>query len=321
MATFSGANVRIEYGIESTFGTLVTTNSQFGVGETFNYEAKNNIQRIHGIGQNTAQALVPTKFEGTWNVDFMVDRLDWLKNLYLNRTTSATVWTVSTKTRSATIVANVLDPSGGGLDRRFVFTGCLPQNATLTAAVGEVVKGKMSGIYQDVLADSNVTSLGDWSVGGDNFANNNAPLTFAQGEVYIGGNTTPVGIVQNFEISHNTNAEGIHGLGSRTIQAGIYKQHEFDVKMEVIFDPDDKLMEWVLTGDSTTASPATTNWGDFNVVFEFNDYDTSSNELGFKLDGVKFDTYGQGWVPNEVIKATVSGMTKTLKMDTNSVWV
>lgn len=319
MANYIGTQVRIEYGVETTLGTTVTATKIFGVGETLStYSQKNNVEKIYGLGKSTAQAFVPKQYEGSWGVDFGIDRLQWLKDLFLTNN-AGTVWNIDSSTSDTKSISIDITLQHGvsGNERAIEIGGAVPQTFSISAAVNDYVKGRINGIYQvETLVTTGLSDLGDWTESTETLQSQ--PLSFQTGEVYLAGGATPVGIVQAFEITGNTNAEGIWGLGSRTYQNGVYKQQDIDFSMDVILDFDDDLFSRVFAGDATSLTPSNTTWDDFEVALEFTNWDSGgTQELRFRLEDTKFEGNDTSIAVNEIIRMSITGVSKDLKMNTN----
>jgi hypothetical protein len=313
---YAGTHQALEYDMEDTYAVTNTTfeGGRFGCGIALSTASRNNnIERVAGLGEKIACKLVEKQFIGTWAIDFLLTDVTWMTDIVL-KSTAGTQYEVTTDLQSFQMRNYFgMNDDGTTSDAYIDMLGCILGDWSITAAVNDVVKCNLSGMYAD-------ETLAIASAAQDDTTHDFDAVTFAKGSVTTEGLT--IANVQSFTLSGRTNAEQIFGLGSRISSDAVRKLQEIDVNIECIFDATAgtgprALLGLLYTGTSDGVAPGetvTTAAGD--LVLRFTDY-SGTNDFTYTLQDFKFNTGNIPQSVNEVVKFSLSGMAEKIIFDTN----
>ena len=297
----SGALAYLNYGYETTYGTAVTAGRTFGHGLKGSVNAKNNMEKVYGLGSRNATVSVAKKFEGTNSVDFNLSHGSFFRAVLGAVADAGSAPYTHTYTEANTIPSMTMIAGAelGTNDMVYSMTGCKVNSCTLTAAVNEVVKVKMDTMFKSV----SVITTGI----GSQVAPTEDIFTFAQGTLSFGGST--VAYVQNFELTINNSLELVWGLGDRTASAGVEKQREYNLKFTLMLSDITNFMTIFLGDASTPYVPQTIVPAVSTLVLTFTNGLTGASQRSIvvTLANIYLDEDSFNLDPNEVIKEDVTG--------------
>ena len=312
-APTSGAFGYINYGFESTYGTVAASFPRsFGHGAKLTVDRKNNMERIHGAGARNATANVAKKYEGNYTVEFNLDAgettiaggASWFRAVMgaIPTDGGATPYThtyTETNALASFSIANGIEL--GTNDSVAALIGCKAASTEISFAVDEVARVKISGPYRtESMAVAGIGSA---------VAPVGVPFTFAHATLSVAG--TPVGYVQSGTLTVNHDIEMLWGAGSRYSTAGPEKTRKYDFKGTVAFSDVTLLMEklYGTTVPMTASALATLNPAGVAMVMTFDNGLTVINMRKIVLTFANFyiDAHTLPTDVNEIIKEDVTG--------------
>lgn len=254
-----GTKSYARYGYESVYNTAVADGSlstYFGHNVKFTASPKNNFERIPNLNSRNYTRFAAKKFEGSFNADFDVSNFYFLKGLIGTPTTTGGgpythTYAESTTPSGATIqMSEDLDT-----DSERTLTGCIFDKATLNFNVGEVVTGRIDGLYASESKESTLNATG-------NATDSEEVFTFSHATLEL-PDTTTITLVDSLEMSVSNNAELIWGLGSRKASQRAFKTRAYEFKLNKIREQDTDLLDKFYgsatsLSDPNSPAPATT---------------------------------------------------------------
>jgi len=247
----SGYGSYVNYGYEATYGTAVAGSRTFGHGVKITHDRKNTMEKIYGLGARNAATTVAKKYEGTADVEFIMSNGSFFRAMLGAEADAGGGPYTHTFTEANTIpsISILTGTELGTTDEVTALLGVKVNSASITAAVNEAVKVRLSCFYKtETLATSGI---------GSQVAETEVPFTFAQGSLSVGGTT--IGFVQSVELTMNNNLEGVWGLGSRIKAAEVEKTREYNLSMTVSFSDVSLLLQTFFGaagGPLATSTPA-----------------------------------------------------------------
>lgn len=232
MVSASGAQARVNWGLESTWKTASTSiNKTFGHAIAVTaLERSNDLQRLYSLGDRNAQVLLEKRYTGTISIEGILADPWWFRPALGSVSTSTSAPYVHTFSEAMPLpsmtILNAIDLNTdyvakylGGFINRWTLRCRVNEPITFTLDIPYATESQTSsGMTQQVSA-----SL--------------LPLTFAYGYLYIPSNATQtVGIVQACEITATNNVDLRYGLGDRVAQTWVELQREYEIIASVIFD-------------------------------------------------------------------------------------
>jgi hypothetical protein len=302
----SGALTYVNYGYETTFGTVAASfPKSFGHGTKVSLTYKNNQERIFGVGARNASTSQAKKFEGSANVEFALSHCNFLRGVLGTVDSSST----PTYTEANTVPSFSMQVGSelGTNDAVMNLLGCKVNSMTLNASVGEMVR-----ITLDVLfADTTVTA----SSIGSAVALAHDPYTFAGGVLELPTGST-LAYVQSLEYNLNNNLEYLWGIGSRKAVAGVEKTREHNFKFTLAFT-DPSIVIPNLFGDASDAyTPSATGNSTVYATLKLT-FTNGAKNIVMTFANVYLDEDTINFDVNEFNKADVTGHALSC---TNMVW-
>ena len=259
MAVNSGADLYAMYKLEgATYKSTSETNwKPFGHRcKMTSFEINNNIEKAYGIGNYEAQAQVGKQFDGKVGFEYMLCD-PWIFSALTGNIsvdagagpyTHAFINTAATPAALAAMKSMQLDLSYAlGTASHHTIQGAIIKSLGMKLAVNEPVTVTADLEFANsVWSESAVTTQVAPTV---------APYTFAYANIEFPTSTTlsTTMPVQSADLTLNRNGEIIKGLGSRTGQAMITKQSEYDLKVNLPFNLS-TLLKYAY-GSSSSLSP------------------------------------------------------------------
>lgn len=227
----TGALGSLRYKIESSFagGTSDASPKVFGRGQRITSLSRNeNLEPVYELGQRTISYGAFKQTEGTMGLEWVLSN-PWFFFPLLGGVNGTTTGVSATGTGTnptvhgftsakrlptfQTEVAVDLGATGGSDNVTRTFKGCVLNQVTMTAAVGELVKCRADAIFAKEATVA--TSFADQPVellaaGGTTYLSNE-PYSFVHAGVSDGSS---IAEVQSIELTINNNAQLLWGLGN-----------------------------------------------------------------------------------------------------------
>ena len=294
-----GSSSYVRYGYESVFGTTPGDSSlttYFGHNVKFTASPTNNIERIPNLNDRNYSKFAAKKFEGSFTVDFQASNFYALKGVLGSVSTDGGGPYNHKYSESATPSGATIQSSEDlGTDSERTFVGCVFNNYTLNANVGEVVTGRIDGIYRSESKDSTLNTNGNSTDSEDVF-------TFSHGTFEF-PNSTTLAEVQSVELSVNNNAENLWGLGSRFATNIVHKQRVYEVRVGKIREVDTDLLDDFYGSSTTITNPGTpSNVATLKLTLSNGSTGTDLRRLVFELGNLQVAEYNSPLEPIEAIK-------------------
>lgn len=307
----SGYGSYANYGFESTYGSAASGTRAFGHQSKITVNRKNNSERIYGLGNRNATATVAKKYEGSVTVEFILSDASFFRAILGTVTDGGTGPDYTHTYAEANTVPSFTVTDGtelGTNDQVSAYLGCKVASATISAAVGELVKVRLECPYKtETLATSGI---------GSQVAEAYAPFSFAQGSLQLPSGST-IGNVQSIEWTINENLEMLWGLGSRFATAGVEKAREYNLRMTVAFSDVATLLTKFLGNSSAPSTGTPAEVATLVLTFTTGGTGADSHQIVITLANISFDTETLPKDVNEVIKEDVEGWARSC---TSVVW-
>lgn len=248
-----GWNSYCNYGYEATYGAGAVSDRVFGHGTNITINRRNNMLKVGGLGSRNYSTVSAGKYEGSASVEFVFSNSSFWRAVLgsvADAGSGPSSWT-HTYSEATALTSFAIDTGIelGTDDCVSELKGCVIASATLTAAVGELVKVRLECPYKtETLATAGI---------GSQVAESADPFTFAHGTVEL-PNGSAIGNVQSIELTINNNAELVWGLGSRLATTNVGKIREYNLRMSVAFDDTTDLLTKFLgdTSGPKTSTPS-----------------------------------------------------------------
>ena len=300
-----GTNSHVRYAYEAVFGTAeadANISGMFGHGVTFSATARNNTERIANLNTRDYTKYAAKKFEGTFTVDFQLSNAFFLKGAVGNATTTGSdpyTHTYDSSLTKGLSGATIQSSENLDTDSERTFTGCLFNNTTLTMNVGDVVTGRIDGLYAKEAKDSTLNTTWETPDTEDVF-------TFAEATLEI-PNATAKLEVQNVELSIANNVEMLWGLGSRIATKGVPKQRAYEVRMSRIREADADVLDLFYGNTTTLTDPSgAANTATLEITLDNEQATTAQRKIVILLDQIQFEDYNAPITVAELTKESVT---------------
>lgn len=201
-----------KFGFESTYGALAATRNQvFGLEQKITSHTYTN----NKIVLSELSTVFPIKYafgqaRGDISVAFVLSNPWWLKTIFDSKTGAGTIaspyiYSVSSKIMPSISIETDIDET---TDVVRIGKGAVVKSVSLSAPIGDVIRCTADIAYG---AEDGTQTIGTAQT--DNIA---FPYTFAYGklEVNAGGTLRTLAEVQSVDLTLNTNAELLYGLGT-----------------------------------------------------------------------------------------------------------
>lgn len=288
----------VHYGWETTFGTATTTSDKtFGHGiRVTTLNRKNNIEPLFTCGARNAQKLIAKKFEGAATIEFALANPWWFRAVMGTVTSTGTNPTTHTFTETDTIpsitIANEVSTDTASIAK---LLGCKVVNCVITAAVGEIARGRLDFVYANESHSATTTSQVSESL--DVF-------TFAHGALELPNGTT-IAEVQNAEITIANNPEMMWGLGSRLGQQCPVKNREYSARATIAMEASATLLEKLYGGASGPEATDVDETATMELVFDNGQTSANQRQISLLFTGVQLNEHNMPQDPTTAIMEDV----------------
>ncbi|MEM1800931.1 MAG: phage tail tube protein [Desulfurococcaceae archaeon] len=272
----TGAFAYLKYGWESSFkGGASTKDKVFGRGQRItSLTRRENPELIPELGDRIYYSSAFKQFEGTISLEWILSNPWFFKGILGSVTTSGTgpythTYSVTKLPQSMSLEVGI-QASGGNVVR--TLDGAIFTSATITSAVGELVRVRADLLYAKETVGTN---LGSALV--DTFP----PLVFHHATLEVpSGNT--IGEVQSFDLTINNNGLLIYGLGDRYAVSGMWQALDVAGTISVTLKdatflnylaseiPSAKLKIYLSSSNSIEINMANVVFGEHSVTIEPN---------------------------------------------------
>jgi hypothetical protein len=300
------------YGYESTYGTAVSTARVFGRNVKLNISQRNNMERLFSIGARNAQTVAALKYEGNVSVDFIMSNGAFWRGVIGAAPTDAGAgpYTHTYAEPATGTVQSFTIGTGSELgtnDEVSAITGCKVASATMTCAVGEVVRVRLECPFQSI---STTTS----TYAGQT-ADSEEPFTFAHGSLQLPSGST-IAYVQNVELTINNDLESVYSIGARTLNELIPKRREYNFRFTAVFSDITTFLTKFLGDVSSpyTPSPQNTPAASATLVLTFTNglAGTSTRSMVMTFANIYLDEHTLPKDVDEVIKEDIAAYALSL---------
>lgn len=315
VGVFSSAYAR--YGYESAFGTSPGDSSlttYFGHNVKFSRTIKNNIERIPNLNTRNYSKFAAKKVDGTWNADFQVSNLYFMKGV-LGSVADAGAGPYTHTYNEANTPPSLTIQSSEDLDTdsETTMTGCLINKFTMNMNVGEVVTGKLEGTYVKEINDTTLNANG-------NSADSEEVFTFAHATLELPTSTTMLE-VQSLDMAITNNADLIWGLGSRFATQRAFKQRVYEFKISKVRELSADLQDSLYGSTTTMSNPNTpSNVATLNLTLSNGLGTTLLRSFSIKVDNLQLDDITRPLTPGEITKEDATLYALALNSSSKSVY-
>lgn len=320
--SISGASINAKYGWELVaFATrAAAVDKPFGFGTKIStFSAKNNLERIYGLGSRDMQTAVAKKFEGAFSAEFILGNAYWLRGFFGTPSDAGSGPYTHTYSTAAMDAAATAPPSltidvGANTDTKIRRTllGCRINQVKLAMAVNEPVKVVLDGLYADEDVDTTeVTTLADTY---------NAPMSFAEASLQVPTGST-LSDVQSLTMTWKATLEYIWGLGSKVAQQGVRKNREYEFNITSNFEQVNGFLQKLHGSASGVASGTPTPSATLLATITNGGATTALRSLIGKWDNFYVDTHDlEGLSAEDIVKENVFGFCTNLNATSNLVY-
>lgn len=278
-----GAVANVNYNVEATWGTPVTTNLKpFGANvKVGNMATENQLTLKGGLGSALPQANIPGAYTNSFSLEFDIEQasssIRWLASL-LGPSQSATIWSYPyfTNANAPTPLTIVFGANTDTVDAHaettHIFTGCYCTSARFEAAVNEAIHVSADFIGKSVTIDE-ANSSGTITMK----MSSQSIFNFTQA-VLTGTGFTTGGVVERFTINIGREANYKHGIGTRLPQAIVTGLCSFGMDATIMYETGGKVLNSALGATNTATTPSSTALTDAALVLTVTD---GSNVLTF----------------------------------------
>jgi len=307
-----GAATSVNYGWETTYGSAGTINKYFGHGQKIRVRRNNTAERVYGLGSREATATVAKQWAGSFTLDFIhssqvanggASFWKWVLGKVTDAGAGPYTHTFAYNTdftlTSASLGIEFDQPT---TDYEWTLLGSVVSTCTVRLAVNEPMKITIDGLYANETLDNTLTSVQAPAAA-------DVPFEFALASVSYSSTLTRC---SEFELVINNNPELIWGLGSREATAAIGKNVECNFRFTITYEAStwDALLYGASGGPTSVLTPAETA----TVTITVNNGlgTTNQRQVVFNLANAFINTADINYDPNEVVRVTYEGWTRTI---------
>ncbi len=299
----AGASSYLLYGVETTYGDAVSTDTHIGLVQNTTPKINRNIKENVGLkgtttgGQETAKYTLGTADTGL-PVEF--NPFDWGIMQYVlgSRTgagssASPFVYTRDNQVSSLTFSSNIDNDT---TDRDFQVLGAKVGSMTIKASLGEPVSVTSDWLSGKIAKDTTIQT-------GVALPSNEI-INFTGADLEIPNASSISNIIDSIEIVINRGTELLFGVGSHTAKNALFKKFELRINFTVKY-LDETLIELVMGGSTvlTTISETT-----LTVVFD----NGTNRTADFAFTGVVFPEFENPNTPNEILTEGITAFARSL---------
>lgn len=301
----------LAYGWETSFGTVSTSiNKPFGHGvKISNFTRKNNIERVFSMGSRNAQKLIEKKYEGAIGVEWTLANPWFFKGITGDASTTggASDYTHTFAEDNALDSISIANNVYTSTAKKATLLGGKIGSATITAAVGELVKVKADIAYADETFSGTTSAAVSESFN---------LFSFAHGTLEMPDGTT-LAMVQNCEITINNLPELIWGLGSRFAQCGVELTREYSGTISMALQQSTDILE-DFYGASDGPASSVTELASLDLTFTNGLTGTQEESISLDFTGVQIDEESMPQDPTAVIMEDANIMMRSLEVTANN---
>lgn len=303
----TGAEAYLNYGWESTFDTPITAgtgNKYFGRNvRATTMSVQSNFEYLYELAQRQASVGRYKQFEGSLSIDSILSS-PWIMKAAFGKVTDAGSPGAYTHTftrqtaapslaalPSFTTEAGMALPSGNQVR---TFSGCVVKSMRMSGAVNDWIKTTTDIFFA---TEQTIGTSMSANVGPDSFQ----PFIFADGtlSLWTGAGFTPIGEIQNFDVSLNNNILPVYGIGDAHAVEVLAQAFNVELKFTCVFKSAFYL-NYFLNQINLTGSGGTL----YKAAF------TATDGTVFELDGLTggyVQDHGiRGYEPNALILEDVT---------------
>lgn len=302
----TGADVECSYGWEDVaFGTE-TANFDKAFGYDIRASTTRNNSRIDvgALGTQDPQRQLPGIFEGTLSLDFVCADFYWLRLLTgsVADAGAGPTWTHTYTYANTPISSSVNLSYDLSTDSSQSLLGCFANTATLTANVGEAIRGTIDFAYvnesEDAVLEPNVLPSED-------------PFIYAHAslEVPVATAITPV---TSFTMTFNRNPERVGTLGSRITSERVYGMRNIQFSITAPFEAAADFLEKVYGSATGPSSTTVAEVADAKLNITNGLAGANERTLEITVTDLFPDTETMTTNPNEIISEEITMMGRGL---------
>lgn len=307
---YSGVQTTVLIGKEITFGTAVTCNKTIGgFIQTLNLTEKNNLERVHGIGNRASQALVAKGYEFSASMDYVYQAGRLIAYAVGSDTTALVGSTYDHTLNMVSGTADVaLTPFSMGVshdsaaDFVSIYAGCKVNSLKISGGIDQLLK-----VSADILGATSSHNLTGTLTYADDADDVLAPQ---MATLAIGGVT--VAQVQNFEFNLSNNLEYPHQIGNRIASAGVPKTRQADVRATFNFEDAESLLEYstFMSDASAAYTPTTVDVAakTMTITVTNGGATTALRKLVINMTGMKIDELSRSIPVDGLVTCDISAM-------------
>lgn len=227
MDIITGNEVDFVFGQETTFGTQATTiDKVFGYDTKVSLSAKKNQKKFKDLGKRTYVKAKELKFDGSIDIDFVLaNELIWPYIFGDGDGTALTPYIFDA-------LGDVISMTGLANDRKENkkrhILGMAFSDFSMSLAVNEEVKCKMSGLYKTIGAESAAVTRASLSIDGLD-----DPFTAEHADVQISSTSNYYGLLQKAELKIGNDLKFFWELGDLTAVTSKHKDAIGGITMAV----------------------------------------------------------------------------------------
>ena len=271
----------------------------FGQGVEVSISRNNNAERIYGVGARNATATVNKQYGGSFTIGGVLSNAYWLLGVLGANADGGSVGAYTHTYTEADILPSFTTTTSfelGTTDFASDLIGCVINQCTISASVGEALKFSLEGTYR-------YENLGTTKI--NDLACTEPVFTFAHGSIEM-PDGTDLAALQSFELTIVNNAEAVFGVGSRFATAIVAKNREYNFSCTAAFNDYTDLLTYFMNGTNSATAPdagSGTEIATLELTFTNDDGDI----LDINLTGVHLNEESLPQNVNEVVKENVSG--------------
>lgn len=319
----TGSSGYLQYGKEATFAGGATQTRVFGLEQKITgITWKNNQIPLTALNDLEVQCFAYGKNEGNASVEFVLST-PWIFDLLLDAvdtTGSASdfthIWssdkTALTADNSGIVIPHTfhmehgLDAETNNVVRNM--KGCVLQNLTIKASLGETIKCTTDMIWGN--EDAVSTTL-DTTIAADDIK---FPYTFSHATLELPDGSV-VAQLQEFEITFNMNSELLYGMGSANAVSVFRKIFEMTGKFKAATVDKTQIQRVFDAADGTTAA---TGLATLQITFTNNLATTNEKSIVLDFTGVGVSDHQTEMSPGEPVFETLSWQLRSVQVTANN---
>jgi hypothetical protein len=288
----------IQYGWEASYGSETGTYDKgFGLEQNFSSTLSNNMLSVGKLDSQDPSAQIAGQFDGSFGVDFTCTDFYWLKAIVGDPSDAGggpyTHEYTYDDTPKSFSIEHGLDLS---TDSVRAYLGCVATSASISANVGDVIKGKVDGVYK--------TEAEDASLDGSPATTSEAPFTFAEASFEY-PNATTINDIQSIDLTFNRNPELIRGLGSRFATGRYYGMRTVDMNLTLPITAAATFLEEAY-GSGTAPNATVAEKATAELTLTNGGAGTALRKLAILVVNVFPQTYDTSLAPNERVDETIT---------------